>query len=172
MQAFGFGLEQVVGATGDGVQTETALKGPVHAHAKLVLEQWRARSDGFIVGRDLPSRPLARVLANLSLWDYCNETKDFRARLAGFVLTRRFGHEIATRRLGELLPPADHARHRALMMTVLETGEPCSFDLRIKRTPAGPHHFEALILRVIAADRRTPLVLLGLFYDESWGQRG
>ena len=170
MQALGFGLEQAFNTAGETAQTETALMAPVHPQAKLLLAHWRARSDGFIVGRDLPSRPLARVLTSLSLWDYCHETRDFRARLAGFALTRHFGRDIATRRLGELMPPADHARQRSLMMTVFETGEPCSLDLRIKNARRSAHHLEALILKALAADRRTPLILFGLFYDEGWWQ--
>jgi hypothetical protein len=168
MQALGFGLEHTYDSSGDFVQSETALTAPVHPHAKLLLSHWREKGCGLIVGRDLPSRPLARVLPNLSLWDYCGERKEFRARLAGFALTRRFGRDISTCRLSDIMAPDEYARHHAWMMRVLDTGEPCSLEIRIKSRRRSAFHLEALFLKVLAADLATPLILFALFYDEGW----
>lgn len=127
---------------------------------------WRghAKEDGFIVGRDLPARPVAKLLANLALFEYCDNSNDFRARLAGFALVRRFGRDIASRWLAELFSRDDHAEQRDRMRNVLETGEVRSFDGWIRSRHHPPLHLETLLLRVVAGDRVTPLVLLGLFY--------
>ncbi len=44
---------------------------PVHPGAKLLAGFWREReaAGGFVVGRDVPSRPLARILHNIALFE-------------------------------------------------------------------------------------------------------
>lgn len=165
MQALGFLLEYAPGPAHGSEQTETFLNAPVHPLARVLLGAWQD-SGGLVVGRDIPSRRLSKLLANLALHDFCPEAHDFRVRLAGFSLVRRFGHDITGKYLKEVLARDDHQRHRAAMLSVLETGVPCSFDVKLRMPNRPLLHFEILVLRVTASDGATPLVLSGQFYFE------
>ena len=168
MQALGFLLELAPGRAHVFQQTETFLAAPVHPDARLLLETWQecAALGGMVVGRDVPSRRLAKLLSNLALFEYREENEDFRVRLAGFSLVRRFGRDITGRLLKEVLARDDHARHRAALLSVLETGVPLCLDVKL-RSPERPlMHFEILALRATASDGATALLLTGQFYFE------
>jgi hypothetical protein len=174
MQALGFLLDLAPGRAQVSQQTETFLNAPVHPDARLLLGYWRehAPSGGLIVGRDIPSRRLAKLLGNLALYEYCRESDDFRVRLAGFSLVRRFGRDITGRRLKEVLPREDHARHRAVLLSVLETNVPFSLDVKIRSADRPLMHFEILVVSATASDGETALLLSGQFYfDRARRQR-
>ena len=172
MQALGFLLELAPTRAENFQQTETFLNVPVHPDARRLLACWRecTACGGFVVGRDVPSRRLAKLLGNLSLYEYCGRSDDFRVRLAGFSLMRRFGRDITGRLLREVMPREDHASHCAALLSVLETGVPFSLDVK-KRSPERPlMHFEILALRATASDGCTALLLSGQFYFERTGR--
>ena len=172
MQALGFLLDLAPGRAQVSQQTETFLNEPVHPDARLLLGYWRehAHTGGLVVGRHIPSRRLAKLLENLALYEYCTQSDDFRVRLAGFSLVRRFGSDITGRCLKEVLPRDDHARHRAALLSVLETGVPLSLDVKIKSPDRPLMHFEILALRATASDGCTALLLSGQFYFERTGR--
>jgi hypothetical protein len=168
MQALGFLLELAPSRAQAFQQVETFLNAPVHPDARLLLACWRecVPAGGFVVGRDIPSRRLGKLLGNIALYEYCGDSKDFRVRLAGFSFMRRFGRDITGRLLREALPGEVHARHCAAFLSVLETGVPFSLDVKI-RSPERPlMHFEILALRATASDGCTALLLSGQFYFE------
>lgn len=165
MQALGFLLEYAPGRAHASDQTETFLDAPVHPQARVLFDVWQG-SGGLVVGRDIPSRRLAKLLANLALYEYCPVAQDFRARLAGFSLVRRFGRDVTGKYLKDVLARDDHQRHRAAMLSVLETGVPCSFDVKLRMPNRPLLHFEILLLGATASDGTTPLILSGQFYFE------
>ena len=163
MQALGIPLEQAPGLT--GVTREVTVTGalPSHPDGRRLYDLWKEKA-GFIVGEDIPSRRLSRLLPNLALCDYRASHEDFRIRVAGFALIRLFGKDIAQCNLREIVRDDEHPCLASVMMNVRDTGEPLVFDARFSSEERQLVHFETLLLRVLAADRKTPLVLAGLFF--------
>ncbi len=173
MQALGFLLDLAPGRAEAAQQSETFLHAPVHRDARLLHDVWRERASdgGMVVGRDVPSRRLARLLGNLALYEFCRESDDFKVRLAGFSLVRRFGRDITGQVLKEILPRQDHARHRAALLSVLETGVPLSLDIKLRSPDRPLMHFEILVVDVASSDGEAKLLLAGQFYFDRARQR-
>jgi hypothetical protein len=139
----------------------------VHRGARLLLETWRAREaeSRFVVGRDVPSRGLARVLSGLALYEPLR-TGDFRVRLAGHALRRRFGRDMTGENLSHLLGEAQFAQHAVQMRRLLEGGEPFVVEVRLMEGARLRLCYELVALRVFAPDGKTPWVLSGIFFHD------
>ena len=148
-------------------QTHTLRPAPVHRGARLLLETWRAREaeDRFTVGRDVPSRALARVLSGLVLYEPLR-TGDFRVRLAGHASRRRFGRDVTGESLSRLMDTEQFARQAAPMRALLATGEPMVMEVRVTEDDRLTLCYEQVMLRVFAPDGKTPWVLSGMFFHD------
>ena len=164
MQALGFLLELAPDPHSKFQQEEKLLSMPVHPDARALHAFWKERKGFLVVGEDIPSRRLARHLPHLALFDYRPARNDFRIRLAGFALIRRFGRDVSRHNLAEVLSGEDYERCRCALMEVRDSGKPLFVDVRLRMADKPLLHFEMQALRVLAADRLTPLVLMGLFY--------
>jgi hypothetical protein len=162
MQALGFLLE--LAPDRNSQQTISARPLPAHPDGLRLLGIWKECNGEMIVGRDIPSRRLARVLPQLALCDYRAVRADFRIRLAGFGLIRLFGKDISHHYLGEVLRDDEHECLRSVMLEVRNTGAPIFLDIKLTAPHGHLLHFETSLMRVFAADRSTPLVLAGLFF--------
>jgi hypothetical protein len=149
------------------VESHILRASPVHRGARTLLEVWRAReSEGrFVVGRDVPSRSLARVLSGLALYEPLY-TGDFRVRLAGHALRRRFGRDVTGETLSRLMDEAQFSRHAAQMHMLLQTGRPLIVEVRMHEEGRLRLCYELVALRVFAPDVRTPWVLSGIFFHD------
>ena len=148
-------------------QSHRMRAAPVHRGARLLLEAWCAReAEGrFMVGRDVPSRALARVLSGLVLYEPL-QTGDFRVRLAGHGSRRRFGRDVTGESLSRLMDKEEFAQHAAPMRALLQTGEPYVEEVRVVEDGRLRLCYEQVSLRVIAPDGRTPWVLSGIFFHD------
>ncbi len=166
MQMLGFEVDLAPDPVRGFALEESILAAPIHTSATLLLDCWRdgERNGGFTVGRDFPSRKLARILANLVLYEYSPVAQDFRVRVAGFSLMRRFGRDITRRYLRDILPGEHHGRHLAAMIRVMETGVPYSVDAKLKLPELPALRYETLTVDARAADGKGRLVLSGLFF--------
>jgi hypothetical protein len=166
MQALGLSWGAAAPRSGS-VETQTARAAPVHRGARLLLETWRAReAQGcFMVGRDVPSRALAKVLSGLALYEPLY-TGDFRVRLAGHALRRRFARDVTGETLSRLMDQAQFAQHAGQMRGLLETGRPLIAEVRIEEEGRLCLCYELVALRVFAPDGRTPWVLSGVFFHD------
>ena len=140
---------------------------PKHAATLAVLDFWRSRvaHGQFIVGRDIPSRPLAPYLHSMLLTEPLPDVSDIRIHLAGEMVRRRFGDDIVGNCLSRFFPPADFERHRADTREILREKKPIVLDSRV----SGPEgiermHLEVLLLPVTARDLTATWVLAGMFY--------
>ena len=170
MQTLGFVLELAPGLHGAFRHEVVRRPLPSHPDGCRLLEVWREHGGTLVVGQDIPSRRLSRLLPNLALCDYRVAQGDFRVRLAGFALIGRFGMDISHRFLSEVLSEDEHECVYSAMMGVRETGSPVTIDARIHAQDRQLLHFETTLLRVLAADRSKPLVLAGMFFFEPSGQ--
>jgi hypothetical protein len=137
-----------------------------HPDSQLLVAFWRERTreDGFVVGRDIPSRPLAGLLRSLMVNEPIEEGADYRIRLAGSALRRRYGREITSLRLSELFSPEAYVPHPLITREALATGEPRILDVREEEFRQLRHHREVVVLPVLSPDRSAKWVLAGIFY--------
>jgi hypothetical protein len=166
MQALGLVWDAVDPLTADFSETATSIPEPLHFGAQLLLARWRELqdSDGFVMGRDVPVRPLGGILRNLAIYEPLDACRDFRARLAGTAFLRRFGRDITGLKLSEIFLEPRFEKHRAGMAEIVRTREPQAFDVKMRRGNRTLWRGEALRLPVESADRKNIWVLSGLFY--------
>lgn len=164
MQALGLCWDQ----TGIGELEEVHIprQAPAHRGARLLLAHWQAReAEGrFVVGRDVPARPLAKILSGLMLYEPVDG--DFRIRLAGLALLRRFGRDVRGERLSALSGAGQFSAHAAQMRALLRTGKPLVVEVRLMQQGRIQLCYELVALRVFAPDEQTPWVLAGLFFHD------
>lgn len=168
MQALGLVWGNWDPVTDELVERVTDIDSPTQYGARLLLERWRERQaeDGFVVGRDVPSRALASVLRNLAIYEPGEDLKDFRVRLAGTAFTRRFGRDVTGMQLSEMFAEAGFLHHKSRLADIVKTRKPHVMDVRLMRDDRQFLRFEGLRLPVLAPDREKIWVLSGLFYSD------
>ncbi|HEY0301534.1 MAG TPA: PAS domain-containing protein [Rhizomicrobium sp.] len=140
---------------------------PRHRDAKTFLDYWQScvdKSGGFVVGRDIPNRAIARLLRSIIVTEPVDGGADFHMRLAGSGVRRRFGDEIRGQMLSDLHSPEDFRQHLASSNEVLATGKPLIVDSRLKRGAIEELHAEVVLLPVKSPDGKHDWVLVGMFY--------
>lgn len=144
----------------------TLLDDPIHPDSKKLIEAWRARegNGGFIMGRDIPSRSLAPLLHSIMVTEPINDRTDYKIRLAGTALRRRWGCEITGLNFSQLFSPETLAKQLQETNQVLETGLPALMDVKEIEAGVVRFHREAIVLRILAPDKVTPWIMAGVFY--------
>jgi len=142
---------------------------PLHADAQMLIENWRAREadGGFVVGRDIPSRSLARILRNIAVSEPIGSSRnpdDVRIRLAGDAFRQRFGRDTTGAHLSELLEHDDFEAHISQVAVALHRGAPYIVRSVLRRGSLIESQFEVAVLPVWSADRKARWVLTGIFY--------
>ncbi|MEI9887959.1 MAG: PAS domain-containing protein [Rhizomicrobium sp.] len=140
---------------------------PQHGDAAILLDYWRsciAKAGGFVVGRDIPNRAIARLLRNIIVTEPVGGSADFHMRLAGSGIRRRFGEEIGGHLLSSLFSAADFAHHLALSNEVLRDGRPLIVDSRTRRGAIEELHLEVVLLPAKSPDGKHDWILVGMFY--------
>jgi hypothetical protein len=139
---------------------------PRHRDAIILLGHWRAcmTAGGFVVGRDIPARKIARVLRNVILWEPLADGADLCVRLAGADVRRRFDFDLKGRMMSTMFSPEDFKIHLASTMDVIAGGVPIVLDTALRRGDVEELRTEVLILPVTARDMKSTWVLAGLFY--------
>lgn len=168
MQALGLVWGNLDPVNADLEEERVPIEFPSQFGARLLLDHWRARDGGmgFIVGRDVPSRPLAGVLRNLALYEPIDELGDFRLRLAGTAFMRRFGRDVTGLKLSDIYDARTFARERVSLLEIVDKKFPEIFDVKMTCEGRVFQQFEALRLPVISPDRKETWVMGALFYSD------
>ena len=160
-------FQYVASAFDDLVNDYSRVIAPRHPEAIELLDYWRtvvARGNGFLIGRDIPARPIARLLKNVRIDEPLPDGSDIRVRLAGTAIKRRFGTDVHGALLSGLFKPADFRHHLAGELEVVRTGAPLVIDSCLMRGGLVELHTEIVILPILDRDARTPLLVVGFFY--------
>lgn len=167
MQALGLVWRDVDSISPDCDEYCIPKDAPSHSGAELAHQNWRDKhaNGGFVVGRDLPSRALAGVLRNLAIYEPVDDGADFRLRVAGTALVRRYGCDVTGLLLSQLYEPRAFERQQEQIAKV-QQGEPLFCDVRITRGGRLQLHYELLLLPVRSADFSQSWVLGGFFYHD------
>jgi hypothetical protein len=166
MQALGLVWRGVDAAASDALENSSRIAEPVHFGARLLFDNWRKcrAKDGFVVSRDVPSRPLASVLRNLVIYEPLDGARDFKIRLAGSALFRRFECDITGLKLSELFDRPNFESRRDDMAAIIQTDTPQIQDVKLVSRGSTQLHFEVLGLPVKSPDLSAAWVLGGYFY--------
>jgi hypothetical protein len=153
----------------------TQVTEPAHPDSKKLLDHWKERqeSGGFVVGRDVPSRALSKLLHGIAILEPLSDGDDFQTRLAGSTLRRRFGQEITSKRYSEYLPPEVVAAHARLWLPVFATGEPHITSAVEWERDQARSRWEVVFLRVLARDEKSFWLMSGTYYfGDAHGRAG
>ncbi|HEY1630899.1 MAG TPA: PAS domain-containing protein [Rhizomicrobium sp.] len=166
MQALGLVWRGVDAASADAQEKRSRIPEPIHFGARLLFDTWRRRraKEGFMVGRDVPSRALASVLRNLILYEPLDGGRDFKIRLAGSALIRRFDCDVTGLKLSEVYDRAHFECRGDAMRGIIANDAPQIHDVKFVARGSTELHFEVMGLPVLSAGGTAVWVLGGLFY--------
>jgi hypothetical protein len=168
MQALGLVWGEVDSRAPDYRERTTFIGGPKHPGARLTLTVWRQAmaADGFVIGRDVPSRKLSSVLRNLAVYEPVDGGRDFHVRIAGTAFYRRFGYDITGKTVSGLFGPDSFAEKRDILNRMIESGTPVFAELERAQGTRMPMRFEVLLLPVLAPRRAAGWVMTGIFFQD------
>ena len=145
----------------------TQLSEPTLPKAIRFLEFWRAHQpQGVVVGRHVPSREIATLLSSLVLFEPVNDGEDWRVRLAGAALLRRFDRDVSGELISALYPRDHFLILRGRALAVLQTNMPQVDEVEIRNSERRLQHFETVHVPVYAPDRSARWDMAGYFYFE------
>jgi len=79
-----------------------------HPDAQAALRFWQNRpADGIKIGRDVPSRAIARLLSRTVIYEPIEGGRDFKVHLAGSGIRRRFDRDITGECISQLYNAGD-----------------------------------------------------------------
>lgn len=141
------------------------ISGLTHPLAHTALEFWGARpTDGLVVGRDVPSRAIAKLLSRVIVHEPINEGADLKVRLAGFGIRRRFGDDITGKTLSELFPTPDFHLRLESVMNAIRTDSPQLADCVLSNGMLDMLHTELVILPAFAPNHSARWAITFCFF--------
>jgi len=146
---------------------KTVIAEPEHPGSKVLIMHWRSfeAKGGMRMGRDVPSRAIAMLLSCISICEPLGNWEDGRIRIAGSILTLRFGRDIHGQLISDLYQD-DPDGGRMLLENARRAQETRQPGLLSTRVFAGQHEvmrFEVVALPIFAADGLAPLSMVGTF---------
>lgn len=145
----------------------TVLDQPNHPNARALLDVWREheKTGGIRMGRDIPSRALAKFLPNIIIAEPLGHWHDARIRLAGTAFMERFGRDVAGELTSRLYAedPDGAALLLKLARQATEIRKPGMIDLRIRADEIDVFHIETVLLPIFAPDGVTRWSMVGAF---------
>lgn len=121
---------------------------PEHPGTCALYDIWRKHeaSGGMRMGRDIPSRALAKFLANITIVEPIGDWDDSYVRLAGQMLMMRFGRDVTGMRGSEVFGdnPRGHKYLCELSRQAIKTRQPFFIDSRVTRNNAELLHLESM----------------------------
>lgn len=146
---------------------KTVISRPEHPCSEALIAYWRRfeAENGMRMGREVPSRGIARFLSHISICEPVGHWTDGRIRVAGSILVLRFGRDIGGMLISDLYA-ADPKGGRILLETARraqETREPGLISARVRSNEVELMRFEVAALPIFAADGVSPLSMVGTF---------
>jgi hypothetical protein len=137
----------------------------IHPDAAVAMDLWRNRKpDGLRIGRDVPSRAIARLLSRIAV---CKPMADgdFCVHLAGSTIIQRFGRDITGERVSEVFDDTpNHAARRDYLTAVITSGEPRMVRITHRIGSVELLRNETVVLPVTAPNGKDRWALVFAFY--------
>ena len=155
----------VSGAVAESNYKYAIVASPTHPDAQELLAFWKSRpSDGIVIGRDVPSRKIAKILSHLAIHEPVGGRLDFKTRLAGNSVRSRYGSDIKGKLMSELFDPDTFRHHLHMTLEVLDNDAPLILDSHVVSGAVERLHTEVVIMPVWPPDRSSKWVLAGFFF--------
>lgn len=136
-----------------------------HPDAPTALRFWARRPhDGLRIGRDIPSRAIARLLSHVIVYAPFADGSNAMVHLAGSGLRMRFGRDITGLKLSQVFVPEDFQVRLAAINDVITRGEPRLAEIVHRASGIEVLRMEILALPVIAPNGNDRWVLTFAFY--------
>lgn len=143
-----------------------------HPDCAALMQIWQDKTaaDGFVMGRDIPSRELARFLPGIMILEPTADFSDYLVRLAGTRQRKTWNQEITGMKLSGVSGAQMFQSRMVDANRVLYTGVPLALDItRLKRTLLIEHR-ESILLRILAPDcHRWWIMVFTAYYEISRG---
>lgn len=152
-------------ASGKNLSDYQRVNALEHWLAPEALRFWDRRpADGIVIGRDVPSRAIARLLNRVIVYEPIDDHHDLKVRLAGTAVRHRFGHDITGQKMSELFSPAEFPIRFQTVMEVIERNEPRMARIVHGSTDVEILRIELLTLPVVAPNGGDRWALTFCFY--------
>lgn len=126
---------------------------------------WEQRpADGIVIGRDVPSRAIARLLSQIVVYRPIDGGRDFVVHIAGDSVRRRFSADITGKKLTELFPPEECPIRSGTLVEAMERNEPRMVTIGHSNGSLEILRLELLILPALSPDRSEMWPLIFCFY--------
>lgn len=145
----------------------SALDHLSHPNSQALFACWleHEAEGGMRMGRDIPSRSLAKLLPNIIIAEPIDHWQDARIRLAGTALMERFGRDVAGETANDLYAE-DRDGAKLLLKLARQAAEirkPGMIDLRILTDDIEVFHIETVLLPIFAPDGSASWAMVGAF---------
>jgi len=139
-----------------------------HPHSIRLVEFWREgeKDGGLVVGRDIPSRPIAALLRHLIVYEPVADCSDFRIRHAGTAYITHYGFDVTGKLMSELFEPDIFRHNCAKAKEVIWFGKPDILDANLSQFGISRRHYEVVQLPVWGPDKIGRWMLCGIFRFE------
>lgn len=136
-----------------------------HPMSAAALRLWQQRpADGIVIGRDVPSRAVARLLSGIVVYRPVNGGRDLLVHLAGDSIRLRFNADITGRLYSQMFTPAEFPIRFHTIMEALEYDEPRMASVSHSNGTLEILRLELLILPAWSPDRSERWPLVFCFY--------
>lgn len=134
--------------------------------AEIALRFWRERpSDGIRVGRDVPSRAIARLLSRVAICEPTPDGGDYRMRLVGSVIHQRLGCDVTGVTISEIYDePSEFKLRFNGLKDAIDTGEPRLTRVVYRAGSVELMGYELVVLPVTAPNGIDRWALVFAFY--------
>jgi len=139
-----------------------------HADAIALLAYWHdcRKADGFVMGRHVPARAIARLTKHLVVLEPLPGLADFKYRLAGAVLLQRLGRDVTGLSISDVFEGEPARSLIAAARSVIETDAPVFQRIHVRGVLADVRRPELVLLPMSSPDAKARWVLIGVFYHE------
>lgn len=136
-----------------------------HTGARALLEFWQKRSAaGIKIGRDIPSRAIAKHLSHLILWAPLDGGRDFVVRHMGETLRSRFGGYVVGQKMSELLAEDVFSYHVDAYRRLVAEKRADILDVVQSHNGVDLLHYELVVFPATAPDSAETWIVVGVFY--------
>lgn len=139
---------------------------PSHPRTLDLLAYWRERvcNGGFVVGKDIPHRRIARVLGNLSIQEPVENGTDLLVRSSFAPGLYDFAGEAKGRRLSTMLAADAFALNQKIAMQAITERAPLFGNGQLMRDNRVEAHIEIGWLPILSPDRQYVWLLNCVFH--------
>lgn len=143
------------------------MDGPSREGSCALIAWWRAITEekgNFVMGRDVPARPIAKFTKHLQVFEPVDGGENFRYRVVGSVLSERIGRDVTGLLVTEVYADEAAAHFVRILNKVIATGTPAVQEAQVVGRMGVARRAEGVLLPMRSPDLKEIWILTGAFY--------